>query len=209
MLNSIKIGGIWFGYNQSEIRKKNITDRIDKAKKILQKWQFARFTLEGNIILAKTFGLSQFIHLMQSIHINLEDLKKIETVLFHFIWRGIDKIKRSTLQSDFENGGLKAPDPISLNTSLKLKSFFRLSFIPINHPIKNIWLTSDTLIGENPSSNLKSINQKDYLLQLKLSKGFISSCYSAFKYYNFLIKAHLGKIANNPCHIKYKTLCKC
>jgi len=76
MLKEIKIGGIWFGYNKREIKLKNVDKRIDKMRNILNKWRFANFLLEGNIVLARTFGLSQFIHLMQSIHINLEDLKK-------------------------------------------------------------------------------------------------------------------------------------
>ena len=123
MLKLIKIGGIWFRHDKSEIKIKNITNRIEKTKLILNKWKFANFSLEGNILIAKTFGLSQFIHLMQSIHISVEDLKKIESILYNFIWRGIDKIKRSTLKCDYEQGGLKAPNPLYLNISLKLKNF--------------------------------------------------------------------------------------
>jgi len=208
MMKSIKIGGIWFGYDKSEIKIKNIDNRIEKMKTILNSWRFANFSLEGNIIIAKTFGLSQFIHLMQSIHIGLDDLKKIESIIYNFIWRGVDKIKRSTLCLDYENGGLKSPNPIITNMCLKLKIFFRLSFTQIDHPIKEIWLNSKELENENITCNLKSINQKEYLLFLKDKNcSFVKICFNSYKYYNSLWKSHLNIIIrDNPCHIQYKVL---
>ena len=36
-------------------------------------------------------------------------MKDVNKIIFDFIWKGKDKIKRSALISDIENGGLKAP----------------------------------------------------------------------------------------------------
>jgi len=57
----LKIGGIWFGHDTQEVYAKNVNDKIAKLRKILDSWSFAKFTLSGNIIIAKTFGLSQFV----------------------------------------------------------------------------------------------------------------------------------------------------
>ena len=41
--------------------------------------------------------------------LNREFVKDVNKIIFDFIWKGKDKIKRSALISDIEDGGLKAP----------------------------------------------------------------------------------------------------
>jgi len=203
-VNCVKIGGIWFGYNRDLIREKNIISRIEKLKKILNSWAFAKFTLEGNIIIAKTFGLSQFIHLMQIIHIELTDLKKIESLLYKFIWRGTDRVKRKVLMSNYDQGGLKAPDPIKMNFCLKLKAFFRYLNYQMDHPIGRY--LKDTCLKDHVNS-VRDINEKEYNKSLLTNTDFVVSCISAFHYYNFLWKSHVtGVRPGDPCHIQYKLL---
>ena len=36
-------------------------------------------------------------------------VKQVNKIIFDFIWKGTNKVKRSTLVSEIENGGLKAP----------------------------------------------------------------------------------------------------
>ena len=36
-------------------------------------------------------------------------MKNSNTIIYDFIWKGIDKVKRSAIINDIENGGLKAP----------------------------------------------------------------------------------------------------
>ena len=38
-----------------------------------------------------------------------EFVKEVDKIIFEFIWKGKDKVKRSILVSDIEDGGLKAP----------------------------------------------------------------------------------------------------
>ena len=38
-----------------------------------------------------------------------EIIKRINSVIFNFVWKGKDKIKRLTLISEYEGGGLKMP----------------------------------------------------------------------------------------------------
>ena len=39
-----------------------------------------------------------------------EFIKKVNTLLYSFIWKGNDKVKRAVLISPIEKGGLKMPD---------------------------------------------------------------------------------------------------
>ena len=38
-----------------------------------------------------------------------EIVKEVNKIIFNFIWKGKDKVKRSSLISHVENGGLRAP----------------------------------------------------------------------------------------------------
>ena len=44
-----------------------------------------------------------------------DQVKGINTLIYHFIWKGNDKIKRSALINDINDGGLKMLDRYSFN----------------------------------------------------------------------------------------------
>ena len=77
-------------------------------------WKSRNLTFEGKILIIKTFGLSQLIYNLQVQRINDNSIKQIERLIFGFIWlsnqsekdRGIDRIKRSIMKNDIEEGGL-------------------------------------------------------------------------------------------------------
>jgi len=51
---------------------------------------------------------------LKVIRINKETLKEVNSLIYDFIWKGKDKIKRLALINEYENGGLKAPHIESL-----------------------------------------------------------------------------------------------
>ena len=56
-----------------------------------------------------TFIIPIFIYRTGQIRVNKDVIKEANKIIFQFIWKGKDKVKRSTLIGDEENGGLKAP----------------------------------------------------------------------------------------------------
>ena len=46
---------------------------------------------------------------MSLICLNKKFIKDINQILFNFIWKGKDKVKRATLINDADEGGLKMP----------------------------------------------------------------------------------------------------
>jgi len=98
---------------------------------------------EGKILLVKTFGLSQLIYSLQATNIKIEEEKKIEEIIYKFIWnlksdsssaRG--RIRRETLQCEKVDGGLKAPNIMILNKAIKYKALLRS--MHIKHPVATI-----------------------------------------------------------------------
>ena len=133
LVEKLKICGVFYSNDKVEEYKLNILDKIDKLKNQLRKWMVRHLTLEGKVLIVKTFGLSQLIYNLQCYEINSDDLVKIERLIFKFMWsktwdenkKCTERIKRSILKNDFEHGGIKAPDVESLNRALKLKQFLR------------------------------------------------------------------------------------
>ena len=66
-------------------------------------------TIIGRIQIVKTFIIPIFLYRTSLISLDKEFVKEANKLTFNFIWKGKDKVKRSTLISDIEDGGLKAP----------------------------------------------------------------------------------------------------
>ena len=59
--------------------------------------------------LSKPFITPFFLYRTSLISLDKEFVKEASKIIFDFIWKGKDKVKRCALISDIEDGGLKAP----------------------------------------------------------------------------------------------------
>ena len=128
-VNKIKILGIIFSneYPTQEIHE-NFTNRINQLERICALWSKRKLTMIGKIVVLKTFGISLFTHLMQSIGISKSYLDKINQIIFRFIWKknfsntkASERIKRKTICSPKKNGGLNMIDIITFQQSFYLE----------------------------------------------------------------------------------------
>jgi len=109
-MEAIKICGKTFTRNQNIYRDENGTCLIDKMRLQLKNWDKRNFSTDGQILVAKIFGLSQIVYLMQNMAFTQAEMKIIERDLFKFMWKGPEKVKRSLLQLDYKVKGTKAPN---------------------------------------------------------------------------------------------------
>ena len=96
----IKILGVHFTYDQTLWRKLNFDETLKTIKERLNCWHWRNFTVLGRIQIIKYFAIPVFMYRAGLV---------CSQVIFNFIWKGKDKVKRSALISDVENGGLRAP----------------------------------------------------------------------------------------------------
>ncbi len=86
-VEKIKICGLFYCTDLDEEYRLNVSEKIKKL------------TMEGKVLIVKTFGLSQIIYNMQSYGFNDAELITIERIIFKFLWstkdnqNGIDRIK--------------------------------------------------------------------------------------------------------------------
>jgi exonuclease III len=141
-VSKIKICGLQFCSSTKMEYELNIHEKINKLKTKIRAWSHRNLTMEGKSLIVKTFGISQLIYNLQAYNIEKEEIAEIEKIIFKFLWsksdsqNGIDRIKRSIMKNDYQNGGLCITDMECLNKSLKMKQFIRAS--GSNHVISKI-----------------------------------------------------------------------
>ena len=114
MTDEVKIVGIIFRKDKSASEiEDNWNNKIDKIKGIIKNWMKRKLTVIGKIQVIKTFILSQFVYLLQSLALPYRVLDEINSILYRFIWRkdhvekrAWERLKRKVLSNDKENGGL-------------------------------------------------------------------------------------------------------
>ena len=100
----------------------NYEEKIKEIEGILKNWSLRNLTIAGKITVIKSLALPILVQVLTVLpnpphHI----IHKIECLCFSFIWNDKrDKIKRSTLKNNYENGGLKMTDIECFINSLKL-----------------------------------------------------------------------------------------
>ena len=105
----VKILGVHFTYEFRAKQKLNVDELISSIQQKLRIWRWRDLTIIGRIQIVKTFIIPIFLYRASLISVNKEFVKDVNKIIFDFIWKGKDKIKRSALISDIEDGGLKAP----------------------------------------------------------------------------------------------------
>ena len=106
---AVKILGVYFTYNRPLKKKLNFTEIIDAIKAKLQCWKWRNLTIIGRIQIIKTFVIPLLMYRAGSICIDKEVINEANKIIFDFIWKGKDKVKRTSLIGDTKDGGLKAP----------------------------------------------------------------------------------------------------
>ncbi len=195
--NKVKICGITFSNCNEEAYKDNILEKILKLERQLNIWRQRNLTLQGKILIDKTFGISQLIYSLQATTIKPIDIKRIDDIIFRFIWntkstsnRCIGKINRKTLKAEISKGGLKAPDMEMIDRSIKLKHILRC--LETSHPI--------SIIVKN---ELKDINLKigQFAKNTHSRIMYIQNVVETNKYLEKLLQTDIVEMSNEATGI--------
>ena len=116
----VKALDVWFTLDVNKTQMLNYTERREKIIKITQDWSHRRLTLMGKITVIKSLLASQLVYILSPLPSNDYYFKMIQNDLFTFLWNGKkDKIKRSEMINDYEDGGLKMLNLKFFSRSLK------------------------------------------------------------------------------------------
>ena len=117
--DTIKILGIPYSYNKQIENDENFKKYIAKIENVLKLWRARNLSLEGKIIVFKSVALSKITHLSLVKTIPPSIIDQLNKTQKNFIWNGLNpKITNSTINNNYENGGLK-----NVNIAAKISSF--------------------------------------------------------------------------------------
>ena len=94
---SIKILGIYFDYHKPTRKNSKFNSILKSIKKALNLWRWQGLTLLGRIQIVKTFAIPKFMYKVSLISVSEDLIKDVNKLLYGFIWKGNDKIKRTAL----------------------------------------------------------------------------------------------------------------
>ena len=116
--DTTKILGIHYSYNKQFENDENFKKYIAKIENVLKLWTARNLSLEGKITVFKSLVLSKITHLALVKTISPSIIDQLNRTPQNFIWDGLNpKIKNSTTNNDYENGGLK-----NVNIAAKINS---------------------------------------------------------------------------------------
>ena len=125
---SFTVLGIEFNIDLNKIIRINYTKKVEEIKSSLQSWKKRNLTLFGKITILKTLIIPKLNHLFSAIPNPDETmLKELEKLFFKFIWnKGNDKVKRSVIMQEYEDGRLRMINITTFIYSMKISWIRRL-----------------------------------------------------------------------------------
>ena len=132
----------------------------------------ARFKLSTNYQIIKTFVVSQFVLPASLLVVPPEITKKIESILYEFLWGPRDKVKRVKVTQELKLGGLNMVDIKCLFMSFKAVWITRL--LKSDPNIHNWAQIAHLYINSGKSGSLF------FVFSGKLRDGFLSNFATLF-----------------------------
>ena len=103
--------GVWFSLNSQENLDLNLTDRLKSMNTLMNIWKSRKLSIKGKITILRTLILPQVQFLFSMIAIPDTILKRLDNMLFDFLWDSKPaKVKRSMIIAPIEHGGLAMID---------------------------------------------------------------------------------------------------
>jgi len=124
----IKICGMNMSLDTGIEYKKNITERIDKLTLNLKNWSKRCLSMNGRMIIAKTYGLSQLTYAFQFYRVEIKDLKQIEKIIYSYVNTNKvqvmpERIRRSYLKNPKNKGGINGIDIEAFHYCVTFKQY--------------------------------------------------------------------------------------
>ena len=115
----VKTLGVYFSKNMNDAYEKTWRDKIEQIENHLKQWRCRNLTYFGKVTVLKSLVLSNITYVM-SVFPTIESVnKKINQLIFNFLWNGRDRVKRKTVIGHTESGGINMPDFVLQSKALK------------------------------------------------------------------------------------------
>ena len=122
---SVTVCGNYISLDEDRCYEKNILEKITKLEHQLNRWRGRNLTLNGKMIIIKTFAISQLIFSSQFQNLRTKEMRKVEHLCYSFAWNGKDHGRRSIVKAERHHGGINGIDVDSFFKSIAIRQFFK------------------------------------------------------------------------------------
>jgi hypothetical protein len=119
--------GIYFSYDERLMEENNFTEKLKELKVILGIWGQRDLSSLGRITIFKSLAFSKVIYQCSNLAVPDSVVKELNQIAFDFLWHGKpEKVKRTAVIANYEEGGLKMLDVECFVTAQKVMWVKRL-----------------------------------------------------------------------------------
>ena len=122
---STTVCGNYLSIDENKNYERNILEKITKLEFQLNRWKRWNLTINGKMMIIKTFAISQLIFSSQFQVIRPKDVRKIEHLCYMFAWNGRDRVRRGVLKSERHQGGINGTDIESFFKSIAIRQYIK------------------------------------------------------------------------------------
>ena len=158
---AITITGNYLTLDDNDCYQENVIKKIDKLNSQLNRWKGRNLSINGKMIIVKTFAISQLIFTSQFQIIRPKEVRKIESLCYAFVWNGTDRVKRNVIKSGRDNGGINGIDVESFLYAIAVRQFEKSK---IHRKLNFVNLSPD--IKEDVKTHARTIIRKLLMSQL-------------------------------------------
>ena len=126
--DSIRVCGLHFSRQPEVEYQLNVMGAITKMENIIASWKHRSLSLQGRMVAAKSFVISQIVFQAQVLQIASKEIKQIERLIYAFVngakkLYGPERIARDRLKAPKALGGINGIDVDCFIKSIQLKQY--------------------------------------------------------------------------------------
>lgn len=178
----IKSLGIYMGHDKSECYEKNWTSKLEKLERILSVWKKRNLTIFGKCTIINTLAISKILYNTNILqNPDVEFFKNVSKLIYNFLWKKRDRIKRNTLIGKIEQGGIEIIDVESKFYAAKASWLERIvnPECTTHRTLNDILQQHNITVFDIIKTNECNPNNSDFFEMIKLPQ-FYRNVFNAF-----------------------------
>ena len=134
----IKCLGAYITYDYDEFIKLNYKQRLKKMEETATWWKGRGLTIYSRAQIINSLLLPKLIYISSMFPVPDDVIREANRIIFKFLWKGRDRVKRNVVINSYENGGLKVLDFDTIVKSLRL-TWLRRFYSLFQASTKKLW----------------------------------------------------------------------
>ena len=117
----IKALGVYYSYDPKLLHEKNITEKLDSIKRLVNTWSSRGLSIYRKVTIIKSLIIPKFVYIASLLPTPKNAIKELlNQLLFKFRWKGVHKTTCLSVINEYEKRSLKMIDLETMITYLRL-----------------------------------------------------------------------------------------